>query len=91
MGLCTDGAAAMTGEKSGLMARVKEIAPKATFTHCFLHCEALATKEMHPELHDVLGIAIKMVNAIKTGALTTRLFTVLCKEPSISTYCFIRK
>lgn len=80
VGLCTDGAAAMTGKKSGLLARVKEVAPLVTFTHCFLHREALASKKLHPKLKDVLQTAIKIVNAIKAGALSSRLFTSLCTE-----------
>lgn len=80
VGLCTDGAAAMTGKRSGLVARVREVAPSATFTHCFLHREALASKRLHPELNDVLQSAIKIVNAIKAGALSSRLFAVLCQE-----------
>lgn len=80
VGLCTDGAAAMTGKKSGLLARVKEVAPLATFTHCFLHREALASKKLHPALHDVLQTAVKIVNAIKAGALSSRLFASLCRE-----------
>lgn len=62
------------------VARVRELAPLATFTHCFLHREALASKKLHPELNDVLQTAIKIVNAIKAGTLSSLLFTSLCTE-----------
>ncbi len=54
IGVCTDGAAAMTGRQSGVVQRIKEVAPLAVSTHCFLHREALATKEMEPSLRGVL-------------------------------------
>ncbi|GFX24837.1 SCAN domain-containing protein 3 [Trichonephila clavipes] len=34
VGICTDGAAAMTGRLSGLTARMKEVAPESESTHC---------------------------------------------------------
>lgn len=40
--VCTDCAAAMTGRKSGLVARVKQAAPHIVSTHCLIHREALA-------------------------------------------------
>ncbi len=80
IGVCTDGAAAMTGRQSGVVQRIKEVAPLAVSTHCFLHREALATKEMEPSLHGVLGVAVKIVNFMKARATNSRLFTVLCEE-----------
>ncbi|XP_025413309.1 zinc finger MYM-type protein 6-like [Sipha flava] len=47
IGICTDGAAAMTGKFNGLVARIKQIAHKDIIsTHCFIHREQLATKDM---------------------------------------------
>ncbi len=80
IGVCTDGAAAMTGRQSGVVQRIKEVAPLAVSTHCFLHREALATKEMEPSLHGVLDVAVKIVNFVKARATNSRLFTVLCEE-----------
>ncbi len=79
-GVCTNGAAAMTGRQSGVVQRIKEVAPLAVSTHCFLHREALATKEMEPSLHGVLDVAVKIVNFVKARATNSRLFTVLCEE-----------
>ncbi|XP_071040036.1 SCAN domain-containing protein 3-like [Parasteatoda tepidariorum] len=38
VGICTDGAAAMTGRLSGLTARIKEVAPESEATH-WLNCQ----------------------------------------------------
>lgn len=80
VGICTDGAAAMTGRHSGLVPRVKVVAPKCQSIHCFIHREMLATKKMCEELHEVLNGVIKVVNFIRSSALNTRLFSVLCEE-----------
>ena len=46
--VCTDGAAAMTGRKSGVVARIKAVNPKVKSVHCMLHRQALASKGMEP-------------------------------------------
>ena len=52
VGVCSDGAAAMTGKKSGVTALIQQKAPNAVATHCMLHCEALVAKwAMDDELH----------------------------------------
>lgn len=61
----TDGAAAMKGKHSGVVKWILERAPSATWNHCFLHREALAAKDMVPELHATLKDTIKCVNYIK--------------------------
>ncbi len=45
VGLCTDGAQAMTGRERGLAARVQQVAPLVKWTHCMVHREALAAKK----------------------------------------------
>lgn len=37
VGVCSDGAAAMTGKNSGVTALIKQKAPNVAFTHCMLH------------------------------------------------------
>uniref|UniRef100_A0A9J7YFM2 Uncharacterized protein n=1 Tax=Cyprinus carpio carpio TaxID=630221 RepID=A0A9J7YFM2_CYPCA len=37
VGICTDGAAAMTGRLSGLTARIKEVAPECESMHCVIN------------------------------------------------------
>uniref|UniRef100_A0A8D3DJ55 Uncharacterized protein n=1 Tax=Scophthalmus maximus TaxID=52904 RepID=A0A8D3DJ55_SCOMX len=44
VGICTDGAAAMTGRLSGLTTRIKEVAPECESTHCVIHREMLASR-----------------------------------------------
>ena len=48
VGMCTDGAAAMAGRLSGLVARMKEAAPESQSTHCIIHREMLASRKMLP-------------------------------------------
>uniref|UniRef100_A0A8P4GCM0 SCAN domain-containing protein 3 n=1 Tax=Dicentrarchus labrax TaxID=13489 RepID=A0A8P4GCM0_DICLA len=69
--LCTDGARAMAGLKSGLIALVRDVAPEVIWTHCMLHRESLVAKDMSAELSDVMGSAVKVVNIVKKSALQT--------------------
>ena len=80
VGLTTDGARALSGKYKGLIARVKTVAPRVTWTHCCIHREALATRNMPPELDDVMKEAVRVINFIKARPLNSRLFSVLCKE-----------
>ena len=80
VGICTDGAAAMTGRLSGLISRIKEVAPESEFTHCIIHREMLASRKMCPELNSVLTDVVKIINYIKAHALNSRLFEQLCEE-----------
>ncbi|KAI6651380.1 SCAN domain-containing protein 3 [Oopsacas minuta] len=66
VGVCTDGAAAMTGRHFGVVAKIKEVAPDCESTHCFIHRENLATKKMPKELNDVLCQVVKVVNHVKS-------------------------
>uniref|UniRef100_A0A8C5NEZ3 DUF4371 domain-containing protein n=1 Tax=Gouania willdenowi TaxID=441366 RepID=A0A8C5NEZ3_GOUWI len=65
--LCTDGARAMAGLKSGLNALVRDVAPEVIWTHC-----------MFAELSDVMDLVVKVVNIVKKSALQTRLLSNLC-------------
>ena len=79
-GICIDGAAACTGINSGVVKRIKDKAPIAQWTHCFLHRQALMAKNLSEELHDTLNAVIKCVNYIKARPLNQRLFSSLCDE-----------
>ncbi|KAK7916308.1 hypothetical protein WMY93_012069 [Mugilogobius chulae] len=50
VGLSTDGARAMVGRLTGVVKRVKDVAPLLTAVHCSIHREALATKTMPANL-----------------------------------------
>ncbi|XP_076063460.1 protein FAM200C-like [Oratosquilla oratoria] len=80
VGVCTDGAPAMRGLRSGFVTKVKERNPSVMSTHCILHLEALASRTLPVEMMDVLNVAIKIVNFVKAGALNSRLFKLLCKD-----------
>ena len=79
-GVCTDGAPAMLGSKSGFQSRVKKLAPQAKGIHCMIHRYALASRTLPTSLMEVLESVIKIVNYMKTQALNTRLFKELCKD-----------
>ena len=80
VGICSDGAAAMIGEKSGVIRRIKDFAPECVSTHCFLHRESLATKKLSSKLNNMLCEVLKIVNHIKGSPLNSRLFTLLCDD-----------
>ena len=76
VGVCTDGAASCeTGYRSGVVAKIKEVAHKEMlFTYCIIHREHLASKKLSPDLKNVLTNAVKIVNAIRSRPLNSRLF-----------------
>uniref|UniRef100_A0A8C4TH09 HAT C-terminal dimerisation domain-containing protein n=1 Tax=Erpetoichthys calabaricus TaxID=27687 RepID=A0A8C4TH09_ERPCA len=80
IGVCTDGAAAMTGKRTGLWERVRSNVPTATFTHCMIHRESLTSKRMNANLKSIFDQAIKIVNYIKAHPLNSRLFASLCSN-----------
>jgi hypothetical protein len=80
VGVCTDGAQAMAGKRSGLQALIKGASPNVQWTHCMIHREALASKQLSPELNAVMTDVIATVNYIKTRPVKARLFAALCGE-----------
>lgn len=78
--ICTDSAAALTGSKKGFRAKVNEISSSILFTHCMIYREALLSKKLEPFVNEVLQDAIRAINFIKSKALNSRLFTILCNE-----------
>ena len=79
-GVCTDGAPAMLGVRSGFQALVKQKNTDCKFMHCIIHRQALASKTLPAVLKLMLDAIIKAVNYIKTSALNTRLLKLLCQE-----------
>jgi hypothetical protein len=78
--ICTDGAAALTGHKKGLQAKVQQIGSHVNFIHYIIHRETLASCDLEPKLHSVLQEAMKVVNFVKASPLNSSLFAVLCEE-----------
>jgi hypothetical protein len=68
-------------KKKGLLAQIKNLnnAIDVIYTHCVIHREALAAKEIAPELNKVLQKAVTVVNFISSRELNSRLFSKLCK------------
>ena len=72
VGICTDGAASMTGSKNGVVRKMKDKAVEAKWIHYFLHRENLATKHLPSCLQEVLSASIKTVNFIKKSDTKAR-------------------
>ena len=70
----------MLGHSSGLHAYVEKVSPDCMFMHCMIHREALASKTLGSELMKVLKQVVKLVNAVKSSALNTRLFRRFCEQ-----------
>ncbi|XP_046408746.1 zinc finger BED domain-containing protein 5-like [Ischnura elegans] len=87
--ICSDGAKALTGKKSGFVTRLATIMPNAIWVHCFLHRQALASKDMPTELKEVLNDTVKSVNFVKSRPLQSRLFPQLCEEMGAEYKCLL--
>jgi hypothetical protein len=61
-GICSDGAAALTGHKKGFQTEVQQIRPHVNFIRCIIHREALASRDLEHKLKSVLQEAAKVVN-----------------------------
>ncbi|XP_061598835.1 uncharacterized protein LOC133461871 isoform X3 [Cololabis saira] len=79
VGVCSDGAASMTGKHHGVIRQILDRAPEAKWTHCFLRRESLAAKKMS-EFHEVIDVSVKTINLIKNNAVNSRSFAELCKD-----------
>ncbi|XP_034288737.2 protein FAM200B [Pantherophis guttatus] len=79
-GVCTDGAPAMLGCRSGFQRLVLNESPKVIRTHCMIHRQILATKTLPQELQEVMKSVINAVNFVKASSLNSRLFSQLCNE-----------
>ena len=78
--ICTDGAPAMLGNKSGLKGILLKETPNIIVTHCIIHRQILAAKTLPENFKNCLNTLIKMINFIKSSALNTRIFKLLCEE-----------
>ena len=80
VGLCTDGARALSGRFGGLQTLVQGVAVNAKWTHCLIQREALASQQLSGNLNGVLKVVVKTLNFIEARPLKTRLFQRLCDE-----------
>ena len=60
--ICTNGTAAFTGQMSGVATQMRSVNPRITATHWMHHRQALASKDMEPDLHSILNTAVTAVN-----------------------------
>ncbi|GFX66380.1 SCAN domain-containing protein 3 [Trichonephila clavipes] len=79
VGICTDGARIMSGRFKSIQALVKQKIPLCIWTHCMIHREALASKEISPGLNIVLMTVVTVVNYIKMRPLKSRIFLDFAK------------
>ncbi|KAI6656025.1 SCAN domain-containing protein 3-like [Oopsacas minuta] len=70
----------MTGRDTGFWGCFKREVPQCSFIHCMLHKQALATKNLQPELHETLNLVIKVVNFVKSSLLNERILRKLCED-----------
>ncbi|GFW10674.1 zinc finger MYM-type protein 6 [Trichonephila clavipes] len=95
VGICTDGARTMSGRFKSIQALVKQKSPLCIWTHCMIHRESLASKEISPGLNIVLMTVVTVVNYIKMRPLKSSIFSGLCKDmgavhSSLLFYCEAR-
>lgn len=87
--VCFDGAAAMIGEKLGIIIQIKQLAPECASTLCFMHRESLATKKLSMKLNDVLCGVVKLLIISKEMQLIQDylpFYATICKHVTVSYY-----
>ncbi|KAJ8043835.1 Zinc finger MYM-type protein 1 [Holothuria leucospilota] len=71
IGQCMDGASNMSGKERGLSTRIKEVAPKATYVHCYGHVLNLALQDtmstLEP-LRNALGVIQSLYNLLEASS-----------------------
>ena len=75
----TDGAPAMMGKKAGVIQRLKSVSSQLIGNHCCLHRKVLSSKSMPGEFATTFNYIVQEINAIKSSATNSRLFTELCE------------
>lgn len=82
-GQCYDGASVMSGNVSGVAARINVLEPKALYVHCTMHSLNLAVQDATrrvPMLRDTLDLTRETINFINASPKRTRLVDDLQKE-----------
>ena len=69
VGICTDGAPAMTGHLKGFVSIAQKQNLNIIPTHCFIYREALVAKTLGPELKFALDMVVKMFTTSRLGYL----------------------
>ncbi|XP_067129250.1 zinc finger BED domain-containing protein 5-like [Centruroides vittatus] len=88
--ICTDGAKAMQGPISGVVVRIKVAHPSCSSSHCILHRENLAVKNIPRSLKDIFKALTNIVNYfVKKSLLNTRLLKQICTEMGSDYDCLL--
>jgi hypothetical protein len=93
VGVCTDGAPAMLGLRLGFVSLAKNKNSSIIGSYCVIHRQALDAKTLPSELKNVLEVCIKVVNTIKSSALTRvflRFFVQSCPRNILFYYSIQR-
>lgn len=57
-----------------------KISPDVRFIHCITHREHLTVRKIGCELYLIMNDVVSIVNFVKTCALNSRLFKILCRD-----------
>ena len=82
-GQCYDGASAMSGAKSGVVARMQAAEPRAVFTHCYGHALNLACADTIKQcklMRDALDTTYEITKHIKKSPRRDAIFNRLKEE-----------
>ena len=74
--ICTDGAPAMLGNRSGFVSLIRNEVPDVIITHCILHRHALMSRTLPSSLQYIMNSCVKIINFIRGRALNHRLFLI---------------
>ena len=74
VGVCSDGAKAMTGRHSGVVTRLQAISPNATWVHCRIHKRLLLTRECLTAWKAFWTLQWKWLTLLKQGLWTLMYF-----------------
>lgn len=65
---------------TGLTLRIQKVAPYCKITHCAIHREGLASKNIPDHISSIFKCVVKVINLIKANAINSRLFKLLDEE-----------
>ena len=67
----------MTGKTAGAVSRIKNKAPNCSSSHCILHRQALAMKQMPSNLKLVMDEAVKIINFYQITTTTIPIVLII--------------
>ncbi|KAF3689419.1 Bis(5'-adenosyl)-triphosphatase [Channa argus] len=83
LSVCSDGAVAMMGHISGVTARIKAVNPNIVATNCWLHCQALASKDTQKTCSP-LSIRYTFFNVSSTSSII--IYFIYIIRPKLQLY-----